>query len=101
MHLHGGCCSPLLGGCILRGDLHSSTADASFGSWRYFRWSSRASFVSKHWLLTGDLNLPPTLMPTFSIVPSPGFAASVISILPSLDMVCCNSPVCFARCQSL
>merc|ERR1719443_1482801 len=86
MHLHGGCCSPLLGGCILRDDLHSSTAEAFFGSCKYFRWSSRASFVSKHWLLTGDLNFPPTLMPTFAIVPSPGFAASVISIFSPSGM---------------
>merc|ERR1719220_3393575 len=44
---------------------HSSTAVAFFGSCRYFRWSSRASFVSNNWLLTGDLNFPVVLIPTF------------------------------------
>merc|ERR1740121_1680934 len=52
-------------GCCFRReeDLHSSTTEAFFGSWRYFRCRSRASCVSKHWLLTGDLNFPPTLTP--------------------------------------
>merc|ERR1719232_69381 len=63
--------------------VHSSTAVAFFGSCRYFRWSSRASFVSNNWLLTGDLNFPVVLIPTFARVPSPDFAASLISICPS------------------
>ena len=42
--------------------------------------------MSNNWLLTGDLNFPFTLMPTFLRVPSPDFAASLISIFPSLLM---------------
>merc|ERR1719229_1874977 len=63
---------------------HSSYAGAFFGSWRYFKWRSRASFVSNHWLVTGDLNFPFILMPTFSIVPSPDFAPSLISIVSGI-----------------
>merc|ERR1740129_1707791 len=76
---------PLTQGCcrIPEEDLHSSRFEDFFGSWRYFKCNSRASFVSNNWLLTGDLNFPPTLMPTFAIVPSPDLAASLISIFSS------------------
>ena len=42
--------------------------------------------MSNSWLLTGDLNFPFTLMPTLARVPSPDFAASLISIFASLLM---------------
>merc|ERR1719382_1312502 len=65
---------------------HSSKVEAFFGSCRYFKWRSKASCVSKDWFVTGDLNFPLTLMPTFSRDPSPDFAASLISILLSPDL---------------
>merc|ERR1719499_2852206 len=87
-----------LGGTLIQGccrihedDVHSSKFDAFFGSWRYFRWRSRASCVSNNWLLTGDLNFPLTLMPTFLRVPSPDFAASLISIFSPSGMLHCSS----------
>merc|ERR1719436_2166678 len=80
---------PFTQGCcrIHEEDLHSSKVEAFFGSWRYFRCMSKASFVSNVWLVTGDLNFPFTLIPTFSRVPSPDLAASEISIVVSSGMV--------------